>query len=750
MFILFSLFSLLLLSINLDGHISFHDVQKYAETHTEFPNPTILDWLNPQYTSFYMENKPTVFQKIFHALGLSNSLWSIDALNTLIEQRLINLDHTKKNKLYVSRIDTSSNPTLYVWGDVHGSFHSLFRALRFLKKESIIDDSLKIIKPNVFFVFNGNLINGAPYSLETLILILTILRVNPSHALYLRGQQEHANYWKDFDMRYQLILYGNLNDEKKRAKQENIINAFFESLPVALYCSNSEKSPDQIIRISSFDQSTRWIDESLMGSFFIEQQKDSFITYPLEKKEQSKNIPFICAEIRSMQWKNDYRATQGLCLMDQDNGATTWTLLSCPTAAYQAFYNFYYDAFTKIECKSPLEQSTISLCNRDIRYEKDFDYHAPYNLYTGTFAHDATQYSAAKDIIVGSSMSLIQGVPIMGKRTLHGMMACITQENKKGGINGRLIRVTAKNDNYNPSLARKNILNFLNHDINTILLPVGSPTLSSYLDLVKEQKILVLFPISGNITFRDSSLQNIIHFRCSYTDEVKALLEYAYTEWNVRKFALFYQDDSYGQGPRDTAHTLLTQKNCTFIDVPYSRAAINMKQQAQKINDFQPDVIAFFSTAQTTIELIREIGIENIINKKLLGISFCAEESFRIFSQQHNISILTGSVVPNPFISDIAIVKEYRAAMDEAGYSYDTFSLEAYIATSILIEILKKIDAPFTKEKIYKELTAIKDMSLKGITLSYNPTTHTVYDTVYLETGSSNEWIATKIGVAKS
>ena len=106
-----------------------------------------------------------------------------------------------------------------------------------------------------------------------------------------------------------------------------------------------------------------------------------------------------------------------------------------------------------------------------------------------------------------------------------------------------------------------------------------------------------------------------MHFRCSYAKEVDALIEYAFTEWNARKFALFYQDDSYGQGPFNEAQKVLTEKNCTSIDAPYSRAATDLRQQAKKISESQPDVIAFFSTAQTTIELIREIGIENIVNK---------------------------------------------------------------------------------------------------------------------------------------
>lgn len=726
--------------INVECFSSLKEINNYATAHQEFPTPTSLDWINPQYTLFYKNNKPSLFKNMINFLTLRTSPWSLTDLKQHIQTYLSRFNENQIKKISLARIDTSTNPTLYVWGDLNGSFHSLARALNFLEKENIINNELKIIKPNHFFIFNGNVPCGSAYGLETLTLVTSLLIKNPDHIIYLQGQQEYNNYWKNFDVKNQLMLY----QGSSKKFDTNVLSDFFSSLPVALYCTNAKEFQNSSLRISAFDQATSWIDEAHMGTFFTDPQRTPIMHYWLYQKEKSNRQPFVKAEIRAYDWQSDKPISNGIGIMDQDKGATTWSLLSCPTTAYQTFNNFYCDAFVKIICDPIFEKSTISLCNRDIRENKDFIYQPPYSLSRAIPEKNGLHDINTQDIFVGTTISLIQGVPIMGKRTLHGMMAKINKENIFDKTENQFIRIIAENDDYNPSMARENIYDFLKKDINTILLPVGSPTLSAYLDVIRKKEALVLFPISGGTDFRNPSLENIIHFRMSYSDEVVALLNYAYTEWNARKFALFYQDDSYGQGPKNTANKILTEKNCTIIDVPYARAATNMKEQAQKINASQPDVIAFFSTAQTTIELIREIGIENIVNKKLMAISFCAEESFRNFSNRHNIPVLIGAVVPNPFISTLEIVREYREAMDRAGYNYDVFSLEAYIGTSILIEVLKKIDAPYSKEKIYTELTKIKDMSLKGITLSYNSATHTLYDTVYLETGNNNEWIAKK------
>lgn len=725
---------------------SLNEIKNYAETMPEYPQATVLDWTDPQYSSFYYENRPSFIKKIATAIGLIKPLWTVSDLEDAINLRLLRLSLPEQKQEHAVRIDTATEPTLYVWGNLHGSFHSLARALHFLEKEKVINADLKIIKSNCFFIFNGNVINGSPYSLETLTVILNLMALNPERVVYLKGEQEDNNFWRDFDIKRQLYIYGDYRTKEIRSEKKNLLTNLFATLPLALYALNNKDLKKPALRISFFNQLSSLLNDNFMGSFFVDNQKSTLMYYPLKEKEQTAQKPFIKAEIRAEEWRNEHRAVNGLGVMDQDKGATTWSVVSSPTTAYQTFNNFYYDAFVKINCNQILEKSTITLCNRDVRENKDFTYQTPYNLCSAIPTTNPLNYTGKEDIIFGSSMALIQGVPIMGQRTLHGMMARLLQENSIGGINGHIMRIIVQNDDYSPSKARDNIQSFLSQNIDTIVLPVGSPTLSSYLDIIEGKKVLVIFPISGGTAFRSKSLEQVIHFRCSYAKEVKALIDYAYTEWNARKFALFYQDDSYGQGPFNEAQKILSDKKCTIISVPYSRATTNLSQEAKKINETQPDVIAFFSTAQTTIELIRELGIENIVNKKLLGISFFAEESFRNFSERHNIPVLIGAVVPNPFMSDLEIVKEYRTAMDSAGYSYDVFSLEAYIGTSILIEVLKKIDAPYTKEKIYAELIAIKNMNLKGISLSYSPENHTLFNTVYLETGNNKPWIEKTVG----
>lgn len=408
---------------------------------------------------------------------------------------------------------------------------------------------------------------------------------------------------------------------------------------------------------------------------------------------------------------------------------------------------FANDAFAILTVGNPLATSNIALYNRKSGAEDSFKKASSFNIKTGISTNEKDKNGTTGHVTIGSSMALVQGVPIMGQRTKRGMSVRLNDENKKGGISKNLLRSVVYNDNYTPHLTRNNIDMLLSRDnAELILLPVGSPTLASYLDYVRDKKAVVLFPITGGPQFRDPNLKGIVHFRGTYADEVRALVDYMVTKGAAKRFAFFYQDDAYGKELLKAAHQELKQNGITtWTDVPYQRNSVDYKEQARKIKEAQPDAIGFFSTGQATRELIRQIGIDFLTNKQLFGISFLGEASFRRFLKKHGLKVLFGAVVPNPKTSNLEIVKEYRAAMDANNYPYDIFSLEAYIATSILMDVMQQITPPITKEKILEKLEQLKEYDFKGLKLTFDPERRDLARYIWLESGGDKEWVQKKI-----
>ena len=77
----------------------------------------------------------------------------------------------------------------------------------------------------------------------------------------------------------------------------------------------------------------------------------------------------IEALIKTEEWMKEHRAKEGLGLLDQIFGITTWAILSSPISAHREFYNFSYDAFATITVNpTNIRWSTITINNRKIKW----------------------------------------------------------------------------------------------------------------------------------------------------------------------------------------------------------------------------------------------------------------------------------------------------------------------------------------------------------------------------------------------
>lgn len=720
------------------GFETLEKLLSYTKAYPEYPTSDDDNWLNPSYDSFYKRIRLDFLGNLFLTLKIIRRPWTPINFVTLLKDVVKIRQDAHLSGRIVARMQPDEGSKIFIWGDIHGAVHSMARDLEFLHESNIITKDLKLVEKNHYFIFNGDNVDRSPYSVETLSLLLQLIKNNPDQVIVVRGEHESNNYWYNFGLKQELKLrLSHLS--KEPIPFGDLVNAFFNTLPLAVYLS-SEQNPKDVIRISHSHRDDKVIDEEQMGDFFSRKQESTIIYNDLDNSSTSDTAVDIKIVIETEVWRKEKRIVGGIGLLDQDLGSTAWAVLSSPITIHRKYLDFHYDAFAVVNVASPLTLSTITLTNHDLNNaQQGFKQHAPLYLQTGSqVAPDLSK----PDFFIGSSLSLVTGVPIMGQRVKRGIASVISNINKKGGIQGHLLRMIIYNDDYNPKKARKNIIKLIEKNkIDTILLPTGSPTLASYLDLVKENKVLVLFPVTGAPQFRVQDLTGIVHYRVSYAEEAKALIDYLISTLDMHKYSLFYQDDDYGIGPMKAAQAILKAHNLEKgDDVPYHRTTVDFSTHAEKIRLYQPEAIGLFSAALPTLELLRTIGTQELMDKKLFSISFLGEESIRNYAIEHGVDILFSAVVPNPWVSQNKIVTEYRDTMNQYEYQYDAFSLEAFIGINILIDTLENIDPPFSKDKIKQKLESLNNYQFKDLILTFNTARRDLTDFVWLETDQDAEW----------
>lgn len=732
---------LLTITANLDS-LTLSEFNRYAQAIPEFPIATDLNWLDPDYSDLQISLMPNYLHWWLEKLHiLSPKIISLELFSHLLNEALNQRRTLELEKKPVAVVSGDAATRFFVWGSAHGAFHCLVRSVNWLAKQDIIDEHLVIKNPNHYFVFTGDAINRAAYSLEILTLMITLMIRNPNNVIYLRGNQETNQFWQNYGLKRQLQIRGYYLS-KEVIPFGSLMNEFFLSLPSILYINRYEKPDDVIIAYYLGIQSKY---DPLIDGIYVKKSSPGLSHHALKKDIDTKSdAPLtIRAIIRKENWLKENRAKNGLGLAEQAFGITSWVIRSSPTMTYKTFYNFVYDAFAIINLASPLSNSTIGVCNHDAQDTSDtFIEHTPFNIITGRTLLMEHPEPVGKDIVIGSSMSLEQGIPIVGQRVKQGIDVAINEQNIQGGIHGKHIRLDIRYDKYTPNLTRLNIKNLLSEGTNIILAPIGDPNLNTYVDHIKNGDLLVLFPISGSPKFRNAALKGIAHISASYLDGVENMINYLMIEYASRQFAFLYQDDEAGFEPIKTAHAVLQKNNITkWVDLPYARGSVNFSEQVQKIKNGQVETIGLFSTSHATKEFIRQLDTETISNKIFFGSFLLGDASFKEFSKRKGFHVLLGARVPNPATSQLPIVQEYRQMMDKYNHTYDVFSLESYIGTRLTIELLKTIEGDITQEKLRAAVEGVNNYEFGGFNYTFNPATRCLGRYIWLTTQDNEEWM---------
>lgn len=220
------------------------------------PKSTTLilsNWSN----NFFKENpefgkaisKETTFKKTFKVEEKQLE----DALNKLIEKLkagIVNnngliqeIDQKKENCdaiSYIQKIQIPNNSTIIVFGDFHGSAHSLIRNLLRLKVSQYLFDDLKL-KNGTYLIFTGDYINRGRYGAEILYLIANLKITNPDKVFILRGNHETktiTNAKSPHDT-FSIELSNNYPKEASDQSLLKLSYTLFKWLPSALFIKNN-------------------------------------------------------------------------------------------------------------------------------------------------------------------------------------------------------------------------------------------------------------------------------------------------------------------------------------------------------------------------------------------------------------------------------------------------------------------------------------------------------------------------------
>jgi branched-chain amino acid transport system substrate-binding protein len=346
---------------------------------------------------------------------------------------------------------------------------------------------------------------------------------------------------------------------------------------------------------------------------------------------------------------------------------------------------------------------------------------------------------SAKEILFGMAAPFSGASRELGRQIKIGVETAFSQMNSAGGVNGRLLRLVAADDGYEPEKTpdamrllydKEKVFGFIGN--------VGTPTAAVALPFALDHRALFFGAFTGaSLLRRNPPDRYVFNYRASYGEETKAVVHYLVKVRHIqpKEIVVFAQQDSYGDSGYagvQKAVRSLPGDNPDTVRLNYKRNTIDVQGAVDWLRAYKgPQIkavvmIASYRAAAKFIEKTRDLYPWMIYtNVSFVGSTALADE-LMLLGPRYASGVIVTQVVP-AINSYATVVLKYKEELANyfPGESPDYVSFEGYIDASILAEALKRVGPDINTEKLVEELERMHDFDLGlGAPITFSPNDH--------------------------
>ena len=322
--------------------------------------------------------------------------------------------------------------------------------------------------------------------------------------------------------------------------------------------------------------------------------------------------------------------------------------------------------------------------------------------------------------------------------------------NSKGGVNGRNLRLVAKDDVYNAGITLTSVAELINDDkVFGFIGNVGTPTQSAVIDRINRDGIPHLFTLTGYSNFYNNPKKYPTTFGGlgTYFAESKIVGEYVKKTFAGKKVGILYQTDDFG---RD-ALAGFNQVGLRFEDgktaakfVSGTQGSLGLTSQLNQLKSNGVEVVLFaavasaFAIAITTANaigykpanwVVTSVGADATTFQTILGArGVPAAQSAALLN-----GVITASFTPAPTEATDPYVAAFKKINDEFNKGpdkrWDNNILIGMQNAYLLVQALHGVGKNVTRNNLISYLeTNGKKMSGAAFTpLGYSKSSHAGY-----------------------
>jgi branched-chain amino acid transport system substrate-binding protein len=326
----------------------------------------------------------------------------------------------------------------------------------------------------------------------------------------------------------------------------------------------------------------------------------------------------------------------------------------------------------------------------------------------------------------------------LGRQMKLGIDTAFNRVNEAGGVEGRMLKLIAADDGYEPSRTPDAMKQLYEKDqVFGVIGNVGTPTAVVAVPYALERRMLFFGAFTGaNVLRHDPPDRYVFNYRASYAEETDAVVRYLVKLRRIppRQIAVFAQQDTYGDsGFAGVAKAVrsLGASDAAIVRLNYKRNTVDVDEAINQLKLQKPPIkavvmVATYRAAAKFIERTHDLYPGLLYtNVSFVGSTALADE-LMLLGPRYAAGAIVTQVVPAVSGYSSAVL-EYKNALAKyfPGEAPDYVSLEGYVAANVLIQGLKRTGPQLDTEKLIDVLENTRDLDLGlGASLGFGRAEH--------------------------
>jgi ABC-type branched-subunit amino acid transport system substrate-binding protein len=333
---------------------------------------------------------------------------------------------------------------------------------------------------------------------------------------------------------------------------------------------------------------------------------------------------------------------------------------------------------------------------------------------------------APASVLLGQSVVLSGPLAENGIYYTKGIKLYLDQVNAKGGVHGRRIELRTLDDAYDPQLTVQHTRKLIEEDrVFALFGYAGTGSALAAQPLAQKAGVPLVAPYTGADALREKTSPVTFHVRASYGDEMLKIVEQLVTV-GVKDIAVAYQDDNFGKAGLKSAEEALKKfKLQAVASGAIAPPGYDAAQAARTVALAKPGAVILATAGKASVSFVREY-LKTGERAQFFGLSVVSSAQLVKELGADASGIAIAQVVPSPWSSKYAVVRQYRQALAASQDKQEPHhaSLEGYIAAKILVEALNRAGRDLTRDKFIAALESMHNFDLGDFTVDFARNKH--------------------------